>query len=72
MQGGVHPSYTGQKYLDICRTVKSAVPKIHMHAFSRLEIIKGAQRLGMSVTDFLAELKAAGLNAAGHGRRNSS
>ena len=62
MQGGIHPSYTGQKYLDICRTVKDAVPQIHMHAFSPLEIYQGAQTLGIPVTDFLRELKAAGLD----------
>jgi FO synthase len=62
MQGGIHPSYTGQKYLDICRTVKDAVPHIHMHAFSPLEIYQGAQTLGIPVIDFLRELKAAGLN----------
>jgi FO synthase len=62
MQGGIHPSYTGQKYLDICRTVKDAVPQIHMHAFSPLEIHQGAQTLGIPVIDFLRELKAAGLD----------
>ena len=62
MQGGIHPSYTGQKYLDICRTVKDAVPQIHMHAFSPLEIHQGAQTLDIPVIDFLRELKAAGLN----------
>jgi FO synthase len=62
MQGGIHPSYTGQKYLDICRTVKDTVPQIHIHAFSPLEIHQGAQTLGISVIDFLRKLKAAGLN----------
>ncbi|TKT72072.1 7,8-didemethyl-8-hydroxy-5-deazariboflavin synthase subunit CofH [Afipia massiliensis] len=61
MQGGIHPSYTGQKYLDICRTVKEAVPQMHMHAFSPLEIHQGAQTLGIPVIEFLRELKAAGL-----------
>lgn len=61
MQGGIHPSYTGQKYLDICRTVKEAVPQMHMHAFSPLEIHQGAQTLGIPVINFLRELKAAGL-----------
>ena len=61
MQGGIHPSYTGQKYLDICRTVKEAVPQMHMHAFSPLEIHLGARTLGIPVIDFLRELKAAGL-----------
>ena len=62
MQGGIHPSYTGQKYLDICRAVKEAVPGIHIHAFSPLEIHQGAQTLGIPVNDFLRELKAAGLD----------
>jgi FO synthase len=42
--------------------VKDAVPQIHMHAFSPLEVYHGAQTLGMPVIDFLRELKAAGLS----------
>ena len=61
MQGGIHPSYTGRKYLEICRTVKTAVPDMHMHAFSPLEVHQGAKTLGIPVADFLAELKQAGL-----------
>jgi FO synthase len=62
MQGGIHPSYTGQKYLDLCAAVKEAVPPIHMHAFSPLEVWQGAKTLGISVADFLGRLKAVGLN----------
>jgi FO synthase len=61
LQGGIHPSYTGQRYLDICSAVKEAVPHIHIHAFSPLEIFQGAQTLGRPVIDFLRELKSAGL-----------
>lgn len=61
MQGGIHPSYTGQKYLDICRVVKTAAPKMHIHAFSPLEVYQGALTIGMPVPDFLRQLKAAGL-----------
>jgi FO synthase len=61
MQGGIHPSYTGQKYLDVCKAVKGAVPSIHLHAFSPLEIHQGARTLGISIDEFLRELKAAGL-----------
>ena len=61
MQGGIHPSYTGQKYLDVCRAVKEAVPSIHLHAFSPLEIYQGARTLGVSVVEFLQQLKVAGL-----------
>jgi FO synthase len=61
MQGGIHPSYTGQTYLDICGVVKSTSPEIHIHAFSPLEVLQGAHRLGLSVREFLGELKSQGL-----------
>ena len=63
MQGGIHPSYTGQTYLDICRTVKQAAPRMHIHAFSPLEVHHGAQTLGVPVSEFLAELRHAGLGS---------
>ena len=61
MQGGIHPSYIGTKYLDICRVVKSAAPDIHIHAFSPLEVHQGAATLGLPVEDFLQSLQATGL-----------
>ncbi len=61
MQGGIHPDYDGRTYLDILATVKAAAPEIHVHAFSPLEVWQGAHTLGMSLEDYLAELKAAGL-----------
>jgi FO synthase len=61
LQGGIHPDYTGETYLSICRAIKRAVPEMHIHAFSPLEVTQGAATLGRSVADFLAELKAAGL-----------
>jgi FO synthase len=61
MQGGIHPDYTGETYLQICRAVKAAVPEMHIHAFSPLEVWQGAATLGISVRDFLQELKQAGL-----------
>jgi FO synthase len=61
MQGGIHPAYTGATYLEICRTVKTAAPDMHVHAFSPLEVHQGAKTLGVSVREFLATLKEAGL-----------
>ena len=61
MQGGIHPSYTGHTYIDILRTVKRAVPDMHVHAFSPLEIWQGAQTLGMPLGDYLARLRDEGL-----------
>ena len=63
LQGGIHPSYTGQTYIDICRAIKSVQPEIHIHAFSPLEIWQGAQTLGISLESMLRELKAAGLGS---------
>jgi FO synthase len=61
MQGGIHPSYTGATYLEICRGVKAAVPQMHVHAFSPLEVWQGARTLGLTLETYMAELKAAGL-----------
>jgi FO synthase len=61
LQGGIHPAYTGDTYLAICRAIKDAVPEIHIHAFSPLEIWQGAATLGIAVATFLARLKDAGL-----------
>ena len=63
LQGGIHPEYTGATYLAICHAIKEAVPGIHIHAFSPLEIWQGAKTLGRTVPDFLRELKAAGLSS---------
>lgn len=61
MQGGIHPSYTGARYLEIARAVKAAVPGMHLHAFSPLEVFQGARTLDLTLREFLAELKDAGL-----------
>ncbi|HET6197708.1 MAG TPA: 5-amino-6-(D-ribitylamino)uracil--L-tyrosine 4-hydroxyphenyl transferase CofH [Acetobacteraceae bacterium] len=61
LQGGIHPDYTGATYLGICRAIKDALPEMHVHAFSPLEVTQGAATLGLSLRDFLAQLKAAGL-----------
>jgi FO synthase len=62
LQGGIHPDYTGHTYLDIVAAVKEAVPDMHVHAFSPLEITHGARTLGLSLGEYLAQLKAAGLS----------
>jgi FO synthase len=62
MQGGIHPHYTGETYVSLCRAVKEAVPEMHIHAFSPLEIRHGAASLGMDVPAYLRKLKDAGLS----------
>jgi FO synthase len=61
MQGGIHPEYTGETYLNMCRAIKDVLPALHIHAFSPLEVWQGAQTLGLSLDEFLAQLREAGL-----------
>jgi len=63
MQGGIHPGYTGENYLAFVRAVKEAVPQMHVHAFSPLEVSHGAQTLGLSLEAFLERLRDAGLGS---------
>ena len=61
LQGGIHPDFTGQFYIDVVEAVKAAVPEMHVHGFTPLEIWQGAETAGTSVRDLLERLKAAGL-----------
>ncbi len=61
MQGGIHPDYTGETYLAIVARVKQAAPRMHVHAFSPLEVSHGAATLGVAVETFLGRLHDAGL-----------
>jgi FO synthase len=62
MQGGIHPHLPGTAYFDPAREVKKRQPDIHLHAFSPMEIVNGAARLGMSFKEFLQEARSAGLD----------
>jgi FO synthase len=61
LQGGIHPDFTGDFYVAVLEAIKQAVPEIHVHGFTPLEVWQGAETLGVSVADFLTRLKAAGL-----------
>ncbi|MCC6535273.1 MAG: 5-amino-6-(D-ribitylamino)uracil--L-tyrosine 4-hydroxyphenyl transferase CofH [Burkholderiales bacterium] len=63
MQGGIHPRYTGETYLALVRCVKAAVPQLHVHAFSPLEVWHGAQTLRLSLAQYLQRLIDAGLDS---------
>jgi FO synthase len=63
LQGGIHPSFTGETYLNIVRAIKSADPGVHVHAFSPLEVHHGADTLGLPLGDYLSLLKAEGLGS---------
>jgi FO synthase len=61
LQGGIHPNYTGDTYLGISAAIKQALPNLHIHAFSPLEIWQGAATLGLDLKTYLAELRSSGL-----------
>ncbi|MGH2662239.1 MAG: bifunctional FO biosynthesis protein CofGH [Actinomycetota bacterium] len=61
MQGGIHPDLPGDFYLRLLDSVKARVPEIHVHAFSPMEVLNGATRLGVSFREFLAEARRRGL-----------
>jgi len=61
LQGGIHPDFDGDYYIDVAHAVRDAVPEMHIHGFTALEVTEGARRLGQSLEDYLLRLKAAGL-----------
>ena len=61
LQGGIHPDFDGDYYVDVTRAVKNAVPDMHVHGFTALEVTEGARRNGESLRDYLQKLKDAGL-----------
>jgi len=63
LQGGIHPAFDGDYYESVVRTIKEAVPGMHVHAFSALEIWQGAATLGVPLADYLTRLRDAGLSS---------
>ncbi len=63
LQGGIHPDFDGDYYVDVTRAVKQAAPGIHVHGFTALEVTEGAKRLGEPLESYLRRLKDAGLGS---------
>jgi len=63
MQGGIDPQLPGTAYLDLARAVKRGAPGIHLHAFSPMEVVNGAARLGTSIREFLEAVREAGVDS---------
>jgi FO synthase len=61
LQGGIHPDFDGEYYLDVTRAVKAAAPDIHVHGFTALEVTEGARRLDEPLDAYLRRLMEAGL-----------
>jgi len=63
LQGGIHPAFTGDYYTSVVETIKDAVPEIHVHAFSALEVWQGAATIDATLVEYLTGLRAAGLGS---------
>jgi FO synthase len=63
LQGGIHPAFTGDYYADVVRVIKEAVPEMHVHAFSALEVWQGAATLGLGLQEYLTRLRDLGLGS---------
>jgi FO synthase len=63
LQGGIHPSFTGDYYAGVVRLIKEAVPGMHVHAFSALEVWQGAATLGLDLETYLSRLRDLGLGS---------
>ncbi|HEU4916716.1 MAG TPA: 5-amino-6-(D-ribitylamino)uracil--L-tyrosine 4-hydroxyphenyl transferase CofH [Acidimicrobiia bacterium] len=61
LQGGIHPDFTGNFYVDVVHAIKAELPDMHIHGFTPLEVWQGAETLGIPVRRFLEELRDAGL-----------
>jgi FO synthase len=61
LQGGIHPDFDGDYYLDVTRAVKQAAPDIHVHGFTALEVTEGARRLDENLASYLRRMREAGL-----------
>ena len=61
LQGGIHPSFDGDYYLEVIRAVRAASLTIHIHGFTALEVTEGARRLGEPLAEYLRRLMDAGL-----------
>src|SRR2546425_2469166 len=61
IQAGLPPKLDGRYYIDLCQAIATALPALHIHAFSPEEVLYGVTRSGLSIAEYLTELKAVGL-----------
>jgi FO synthase len=63
MQGGIHPSFTGDFYVELLQAIKEELPGLHVHAYSPLEVFQGAETANRTVAEQLRLLRQAGLGS---------
>jgi 7,8-didemethyl-8-hydroxy-5-deazariboflavin synthase CofH subunit len=61
IQGGLPHGIDKFYYRDVLRSIKNAVPQMHIHAFSPMEIVYGVELTGMPLADYLSMLRDNGL-----------
>ena len=61
LQGGIHPDFDGNYYIDVANAVTAAVPDMHVHGFTALEVTEGAKRLDEPLESYLLRAMDAGL-----------
>ena len=62
IQAGLPPDMDAGLYEEICRAIKAEIPDIHIHGFSPEEVLYAAGRSGVSIGEYLARLKEAGVD----------
>jgi 5-amino-6-(D-ribitylamino)uracil---L-tyrosine 4-hydroxyphenyl transferase len=62
IQGGLPRGLDPYYYRNVLRAVKAAIPSMHIHAFSPMEIIYGVELTGMPLRDYLTMLRENGLD----------
>jgi len=63
LQGGLHPDYTLDKYIDMVKSVKQRFPEIYLHSFSPAEIVHISRKSALPLDDVVKALKEAGLDS---------
>jgi FO synthase subunit 2 len=63
VQAGLAPGMDGWHYVKLCRTLKEAMPDLHIHGFSPEEVLYGSQLTGATIREYLLALKEAGVGS---------
>jgi len=63
IQAGLPPKMDGWLYVNLCKTLKKALPDVHIHGFSPEEVLYGATRSRVSIREYLQALKEAGVGS---------
>ena len=63
IQAGLPPKMDGWLYVNLCKTLKKALPELHIHGFSTEDVLYGATRSRVGIREYLQALKEAGVGS---------